>query len=286
MKQNLLVTAIGLFFSLISHASIFEWTPEEARIYEENTEALSFRCRISAEDAFHELRQVYYLPKEDEAFVYLLMLEREKRKATYDYISKTPWDRVASKKQLDDLYQDSIDVRLIPHNNNVAGANISIALRLASKLEVSMENYANILHLGLNVTKHLRKDPNYKYDVEVMDSLRNFLSKEQLYRVLSSKHAVACVNKSVATWKELQKAGMIENEDSALCCDQAIDYYMMECIVNEMYVGHEKHLRKNLSDLWKRQPLIVRMIGAVKKKEALVKKKEEDNDNDHNEMVW
>ena len=79
---------------------------------------------------------------------------------------------------------------------------------------------------------------------------------------------------------------MIENEDSALCCNQAIDYYLMESIVNEMYIGHEKQLRKNLSDLWKKQPLLVRMIGAVKKKEDLVKKKEEENDNKNNEMVW
>lgn len=286
MKRNLLITAIGLFFASISHASILEWTQEEAQIYEENTDALSFRCRIAAEDAFQELRQEYYLPKEDEAFVYLLMLEREKRKATYDYICKKPWDRVTNKKRLDDLYQDSIDVRLLPHNDKVAGANISIALRLANKLKVSHENYSNILSLGLNISKHLRKDRNYNFNIEVMDSLRNYLTKEQLYRILSSKHAVACVNKGKAAWQALKNADMIEKEDSASCCDQAIDYYITECIVNEMYVGHEKQLRKNLSDLWKHQPLIVRMIGAVKKKEALAKKKEEENKNNNNEMIW
>lgn len=286
MKRNLLITAIGLFFASISHASILEWTQEEALIYEENAEALSFRCRIATEDAFQELRQEYYLPKDDEAFVYLLMLEREKRKATYDYICKTPWDRVSNKKRLDDLYQDSIDVRLLPHNNKVAGANISISLRLADKLKVSTENYAKIMSLGLNVTKHIRKDRNYNYDVEVMDSLRNILTKEQLYQILSSKHAVTCVNKGKTTWNELKNAGLIENEDSASCCEQAIDYYLTECIVNEMYIGHEKQLQRNLSDLWKRQPLIVRMIGAVKKKEALAKKKEENDNNNNNEMIW
>ncbi len=286
MKCNLLVTAIGLILASGAHASILEWSQDEIRVYEENTEALAFRCKIASEDAFQELRQAYYLPQEEESFVYLLMLEREQRKATYDYICNTPWDRVANKKRLDDLYQDSIDVRLLPHNNNLAGTNVSIALRLADKMKVSTENYSKIMHLGLNVTKHLRKDPRYNFEVEVMDSLRNFLNKEQLYRILSSKHAVACVNKGMGTWKELKTMGMIENEDSALCCNQAIDYYLMESIVNEMYIGHEKQLRKNLSDLWKKQPLLVRMIGAVKKKEDLVKKKEEENDNKNNEMVW
>lgn len=286
MKRNLLITAIGLFFASISHASILEWTQEEAQIYEENTDALSFRCRIATEDAFQELRQEYYLPKEDEAFVYLLMLEREKRKATYDYISKSPRDRIINKKRLDDLYQDSIDVRLLPHNDKVAGANISIALRLANKLKVSHKNYSNILSLGLNISRHLRKDRNYNFNVEVMDSLRNYLTKEQLYRILSTKHAVASVNKGKEAWQALKNAGLIENEDSASCCDQAIDYYIMECIVNEMYVGHEIQLRKNLSDLWKHQPLIVRMLGAVKKKESLAKKKEDENENNNNEMIW
>ncbi len=287
MKRNLLVTAIGLFLASSAHGSILEWSQDEARIYEENTEAMSFRCRIATEDAFQELRQAYYLPQEDAQFVYQLMLEREQRKATYDYIcSDTPWERVANKKRIDELYQDSIDVRLLPHNDNLAGTNVSLALRLADNIKVSAENYSKIMCLGLSVTKHLRKNPRYFYDVEVMDSLRNFLNKEQLYRILSSKHAVACVNKGVAAWNELKTAGMIENEDSASCCNQAIDYYMMEAIVNEMYIGHEKQLRKNLSDLWKKQPLLVRMIGAVKKKEDLVKKKEEENDNKNNEMAW
>lgn len=286
MKQNLLVTTIGLLLASSAHASILEWSQEEVRIYEENTEALSFRCQIATEDAFQELRQAYYLPQEDESFVYQLMLEREQRKATYDYICNAAWERVANKKRLDELYQDSIDVRLLPHNDNLAGINVSIALRLANNMKVSTDDYSKIIRLGLIVTKHLRKDPRYNFEVEVMDSLRNILNKEQLYRILSSKHAVACVNKGVATWKELKSAGMIENEDSALCCNQAIDYYLMECIVNEMYIGHEKQLRKNLSDLWKQQPLLVRMIGSVKKKEDLVKKKEEENDNKNNEMVW
>lgn len=284
MKRKLLVTAIGFLTLASAHASVFEWTQEETRIYEENQDALSFRCKIAASDAFQQLREVYYLPEADETFVYQLMMEREFRKATYDYICKTPWERVDNKRRLDNLYQDSIDVRLLPHNDNVAGANIGISLRLAKTIGVSAENYGKILQLGLSVCKHLRKDPRYNYDVEVMDSLRNFLTKDQLCEILTSKHAVECVNKGIATWNEVKAAGLIENEDSASCCNQAIDYYIMECIVNEMFVGHDKVLKKNLSDLWKKQPLIVRMNGSIKKKEELVKKKEEENE--RNEMAW
>ena len=283
MKRKLLVTAMGFLTLTSVHASDFKWTEDELRIYEENSEAMFFRCKIAAQDAFQEMRQIYYLPQNDETFDYKLMLERETRKATYDYICDTPWDRVANKKRLDDLYQDSIDVRLLPHNDNLAGANVSIALRFADKMGVTPENYSKIISLGLSVAKHLRKDPRYNYDVEVMDSLRNFLSNEQLVRILRSKNAVQAVNKGIATWNEIKVAGLIENEDSASCCNNAIEYYLQESTINEMFVGHEKILKKNLSDLWKKQPLIVRMNGSIKKKEELAKKKEE---NDTNEMAW
>lgn len=284
MKRKLFVTAMGFLIASSAHASVFEWTQEEIRTCEENAEALAFRCKIAAQDAFQELRQSYYLPQKDESYVYLLMLERETRKAAYDYISETPWDRVANKKRIDDLYQDSIDVRLLPHNDNVAGKNISMSLRFAPKMGVSTDSYNKILKLGLDVCKHIRKDPRYNYNVMVMDSLRNFLNKDQIVRVLRSKNAVQAVNKGVATWNEVKVAGLIENEDSASCCDNAIEYYLLEYVINDMYVGHDKVLKKNLSDLWKKQPLIVRMSGSLKKKEELKRKKEEEYEN--NEMAW
>ena len=188
------------------------------------------------------------------------------------------------KKRLDNLYQDSIDVRLLPNNDKLAGANVSIALRFADKMGVSSENYNKIMHLGLRVAKHLRRAPRYNYDIEVMDNLRNFLTKEQLVRILRSKNAVQAVNKGVATWNEVKAAGLIENEDSASCCESAIDYYLEEYVINDMFVGHDKVLKKNLYDLSKQQPIIVRMNGSIKKKEELIRKKEEENDN--NEMAW
>ena len=284
MKRKLLVSAIGFLIASSTHASVFEWTQDETSTYEKNAEALAFRCKIAAQDAFQELRQTYYLPKKDEKFIYLLMLEREKRKASYDYICKTPKDRVTIKKRLDNLYQDSIDVRLLPNNDKLAGANVSIALRFADKIGVSTENYNKIMRLGLRVAKHLRRDPRYNYDVEVMDSLINFLTKEQLVTILRSKNAVQAVNKAVTTWNEVKTAGLIENEDSASCCDNAIGYYLEESIINDMFVGHDKVLKNNLSDLRKQQPIIVRMNNSIKKKEELTRKKEEENE--RIEMAW
>lgn len=74
MKLKFLVPAFGLLFtSSINASSILEWTQEEVRVYEENKEALSFRCKIAAQDAFQEMREIYYLPTTDNEFVYKLL---------------------------------------------------------------------------------------------------------------------------------------------------------------------------------------------------------------------
>lgn len=285
MKQKLLVAAFGLAIAANAHATIFEWTSDELAVQKDHAEEWSSMCKIAAEDAYQILRQDYVLSRKDETFIQTLIFEREFRKATYNILSRNPWERVANKKRIDDLYQDSIDVRLLPYNDKVAGANISIVLRFADNMGLSKENYSKITKLGLSIAKRLRVDPGYNYDMEVMDSLRNYLKKSQLIEILSAKHALPCIKKGVATWNELYNAGMVMDEDSATCCNQAIDYYTMESVINEMFVGHEKQLRKNLSDLWKRQPLIVRMSGSLRNKKELTKKKSE-NEPEVNDLKW
>ena len=98
MKRNLLATAVGLLLASTAGATILEWSPEEKRVYFEKREAFTFQTEIEAQDAFQLLRQTYYLPQAECSYVQTLMVEREMRKATYNYINDNPWDRVANKK--------------------------------------------------------------------------------------------------------------------------------------------------------------------------------------------
>ena len=151
MKQKILVAAFGLALSANANATIFEWTSDELDVQKNHAEELAFMSKIAAEDAYQVLRQDYVLSKEDIPFVEALIFERESRKATYNILCQTPWERVANKKRIDDLYQDSIDVRLLTYNDKVAGSNISIALRFAEHMGVSRENYSKIIM----VTRHI-----------------------------------------------------------------------------------------------------------------------------------
>ena len=287
MKKKLLIAVFGLVLTANVNAddTILEWTSEESAVYNDFREEWAYMCKIAAEDAYQTLCRKYVIRKNDQPFVLKLIYERECRKATYNILSHTIWERVGNKLRLDEVYQDSIDIRLLPDNEKLAGANICLALRFADKMGVSNENRSKITALGLSIAKKLRKNPRYDYDVEVMDSLRNYLSKSQLTEILSAKHALPCIKKGVATWNTLQNAGMVMDEDSATCCNQAIDYYTMECVINEMFVGHEKQLKKNLSDLWKQQPLIVRMSGSLRNREELAGKKN-DADTEVINLKW
>ncbi len=286
MKQKLLTTAFGLLMAVGGFAEILQFSNEERQVYADNYDEMKFRCLIAGQDAVTELRMKYLIPEEDMTFMYRLLTEREVRKATYDYTRTDPYERVRCKQRIDNLYQDSIDIRLIPYNNNVAGEIISIATRMAKTLGVSTENRAAIISLGLDVAGHLRKDPRYYYDIVVMDSLRSLMTKEQLTRMLRSKNAVRSVDKARGAWAAVKAAGLIEDEDSVECCKVAIEYYLQENVINDMFAGHDKVIRNNLSALWKRQPLIVRMREAMRKEETLKKQNEEKYESNDNSMAW
>lgn len=286
MKTRLLTMSLLMLSALGCHANILQFSDEEMQTYADNYDALVFRGSIAGQDALTEMEQRYYVPKEESQFLCRLLVEREVRKATYDYTRSNPTERVRCKRMIDSLYQDSINVRLMPYNNGIAGEDICISLRMAGALGVSAERRAAIIRLGLDVAGRLRKDPRYYYDVVVMDSLRSLMTKEQLTRMLRSKNVVRSVDKARGAWAAVKAAGLIEDEDSAECCTAAIEYYLQESVIEDMFVGHAKVLRGNLRELWRRQPLIVRMKESMGRKEILEqerRKKDEDNDNG---MAW
>lgn len=285
MTKNLLITAMGLLMASSSLANILQFSNVEMQVYADNHVALAFRCTIAGQDALTELRQKYLVPKEHSDFLLRLCTEREVRKATYDYTCNNSSERVKNKQMIDSLYQDSIDVRLMPYNTSIAGEPICIALRMSKALGVNGNRHDDIQKVGLAVAKRLRKNPNYYYEVLVMDSLRTFLTKEQLTSLLRSKNAVNAVIKARKAWEDVKAAGLIEEEDSTTNCKKAIEYYLQESVINNMFVGHDKTLKSNLTELWKHQPLLVRMNESKKKTDNLEQKKKYDEEND-NELAW
>jgi hypothetical protein len=283
MKKNLLFIAMSLLMTSTCFANVLQFTDEEEKVCSENWDALVFRSKAVGLDALEELKQKYSVLAGHVDYLKALFVEREMRKATYDYMNYKPKDRMIRKQEIDNSYQDSIDVRLIPYNYSIAGESISLAFRLEKALGISKDVSDKIHNLGFEIARKVHENPCYYYDVKVMDSLRIFLKRDQLVRILSVKNGEMAHAKAKMAWKNAVDNGLTENQDSAECIEMAINYYMQEGVVNDMFVGHEVALRKNLSNLWKQQPLIVRMAGAIQRKSELEKKKKEEFDNN---LAW
>ncbi len=256
------------------NAQILHFTNEEMQAYAENYDAIAFRCTISGSDALAELKMNYSVPSVHQNYLLKLFVERDVRKATYDYTCHDPKERVLNKHKIDSLYLDSVNIRLIPCNDNIAGPIISTAVRLSNALDLTSQQNDRIIATGLKIARQLQKNPYYQYDVEVMDSLRSILSNDLIVRIAKSKNYNSAYKRTQNVLEIVKKQGLfkeVKDEDNEI--NNAMEYYLQELVLRDIYVGHENVLRNNLQELWNCQPQIVRIYESIKTKEKLQKEK-------------
>src|SRR5574344_571301 len=283
MKIKLIMTTLGVLISSSGFAQILPFSDREMQVYANKYEELAFRSSVAAEDDFVVLKKTHIVPSELCDYVKNVYKEREVRKVTHDYFEANAKERVKAKIIIDSLYPDSIDACLMPFNECIAGRTISIALRSGEALKIAKVRQNAILHVGLDVAHRLLLNPRYVYDVQVMDSLKKILTMEQLTQILDSKNAAYVVRKSRDTWNSVKEARLTDDVDSAAEYQRMLSYYLIESRINDMYVGHEKIRDKYMKDLWKQQPLLVRMYGSLYRKMQITRNKKEDDSND---LVW
>lgn len=265
-------------------AGILPFTDSERRVYEEHREELDFRGEAVGTDAYELLKQGHRVSDTHGAYLKQLLIERETRKATYDYMGYGARKRLGCKQRIDSLYLDSISIRLFEYDPAVAGEAVMYACRLAKAVGMDADTKARVERLGLAVARELDRNPTYRYEVRVMDTLRACLTREQLARVLRVKNSARGTAMAREAWRVATERGLVEAADSADLTSKADIYYTEELVVRDMFVGHGDALGKNLNWLRKQQPALVRMAGAVSRKLELGKKGES-NGND-NGMAW
>lgn len=291
MKKQLLIFGLLALFSLKSYSQdsvrmvfpILPYTEEETKCLEKHTEAVLKLSSFNGMNAFAELCYRYLVPSVQSEYLRDLFLERERRKYLYNIMVQDAYYRVQKQLFIDSLYQDSIDIRLIPYNKQIAGELISLSLYLPTmKLTTIQKN--KLLDTGLKIAKKLRHNPRYNYDVEVMDSLKHQLSSNQLRTLLSARNMDAALEKARVAWNKIEKAGLIQGLDSTKEISLAQYYYIEEFTINDMYVGNEEYRMRNMRDLWAKQPKLVLMYESLRQKESLIKKKEEKEKNLN--LIW
>ncbi|MBR1449441.1 MAG: hypothetical protein IJ588_11935 [Prevotella sp.] len=256
---------------------------QEDSVLREHYEELKASAYTIYNEAYTALCLKYNVPKSARKPLRHWLALREERKVAQNYIyPDSIVKRVMAKNALDELYQDSIDIILIPYNSNISGENISYALKIASALNLDSAQHDYLKEQALVFARQLRENPRKDIWDQEMKILTNTLSKKQQDRFFSLKNGVKVGAKTRQTWEKLKDAGLTEELDSASEWARTVMYYSEEQKVWDLYKKNANLRKKNLAELSRQMPPAVRMLDALEKQ----RRYEEKKGNAVKELVW
>ena len=249
-------------------------TKEEANVIQLYGKEMSHQVNIASEDALAEMQLKYLYNRNDLEHLRRLFEEREQRKAAHNYLERNPMERVVEKQRIDSLYQDSINALLIPYNSNISGEIISLSLRMSDALRLSKKEHRRLMEKALDFARRLRKNPYTNFKKEEMDVLKKNLSAKQLETVIDEKNGMQAQVKAQRAWNALEEAGVAYELDSLPNVSRARLYYLIEMRYWDMYVEQNEVRDRNLQDLYRSKPKIIKMYEALDEKKRIKEKKE------------
>ena len=294
-KLQLLLTfmAVGLTMPLPSQAQTGNgqvpafFTEAEGRVYQAHADEILPRVNYRHDELMLEIHahNVCSPSKDEKLGQYLL--QRELRKACYDYIwPDSVRQRVLMKMRIDTQYQDSIDMLLIPeYYNRISGDNISYALHARRAVRMDSTQYDYLMGKALDMAHRLRNNPRLNVWNEEMEILTKTLTKEQLDRFFRDKNARSVTKEMHAGWKRLVDAGLAEQLDSVNDMARAYYYFQERQKIKDLYRYNGTAQRKHLAELDKSMPTMIRMLDGLDKK-ARLDNEEKKNKTVGKEFVW
>ncbi|MDO4737387.1 MAG: hypothetical protein Q4A50_02060 [Bacteroidales bacterium] len=271
-----LLSMLLLAIVCVSHvyAQKLTCTKEEANVIQLYGKEMSHQVNIASEDALAEMQLKYLYNRNDLEHLRRLFEEREQRKAAHNYLERNPMERVVEKQRIDSLYQDSINALLIPYNSNISGEIISLSLRMSDALRLSKKEHRRLMEKALDFARRLRKNPYTNFKKEEMDVLKKNLSAKQLETVIDEKNGMQAQVKAQRAWNALEEAGVAYELDSLPNVSRARLYYLIEMRYWDMYVEQNEVRDRNLQDLYRSKPKIIKMYEALDEKNRIKEKKE------------
>ena len=137
MKRKFLLSiALALMYStaVAQHPTL---TLMEDSVYQKHRTEIERQARYMADEYVFRMRLDYMIPQSRLPKIERLLLDRETRKACYDFAQMSVKQRVLKKVGIEEAYRDSTDMILIPYYyNKISGENISYALYLAETLGI------------------------------------------------------------------------------------------------------------------------------------------------------
>ncbi len=241
---------------------------------------------IASEDAFENLKMKYRFNDAEAVDLHRLLVERESKKMDCSMNIDNPRKRVMEKSRIDGLFRDSINAILIPRNPGISGINISMALRLSERIRLTDKKRKKLMGYALDFAKRLEANPRVNFAKEEMQVLSKNLSKNQLNTVLDEKNSIQADLKAKRAWNALDKAGETAELDSVQQMIRAKMFYSIEMRYQDLYVGQDDVLRRNLDDLYGKKPKIIRMFEALATNQQIKEKKKTKEKSVSNAFSW
>lgn len=283
MKRNLFL--LLLFGLLTNVADAQSWVPSEQEdsVLKDHYIELKSRARAVCDEVFADYCLRFNVPKTDRGLLKSWLAIREERKIVCDYLyPDSVVRRVKAKHAIEELYQDSIDIILIPYNANISGENLSYALKAVRALSLDNTQYEYLRQQALGVAHQLRKNPRKDVWGQEMKVLENALTTEQLNIFFTLKNGAVVSQKTQKAWSQLKKAGLTEQLDSVTEYGKAFLYYSEQQKITDLYKKNNSLRNRNLAELSKQMPLAIKMLDALSKQ----KRREEKTKNVSKEYVW
>ncbi len=285
-KKRMILLCLALIAAYVAKAQSVLRPESEQAIKQEKLEAINEQAKIASSEDFANLCISYKVMKKFSPRLKEILSEREQRKACYNYIySNAPYKRARAKMEIDSLYQDSIDIRLIPYNKNISGEYMSIALFEEKTLRLDSAQYNAIKRCALDLAHRLRKNPKLDTWPEERQVITTSLSPKQVEKLLVRKNGKKIAEDFHKAWNRLKEAGLTQQLDSVSDGALAVVYLEKSYVIKDLYQRDKRARRAAMTQLDKRKPIIMRLLDGLNKKEAL-EKKEENQQSIGKDFVW
>ncbi len=282
MGKRVLSCVLTVIVTLGAYAQN-EFTDSERKVFEEHENEIISRSRIAGEDAHAELCMKYNVPKSQSEKLASMLVERERRKAVYDYIyPSSPRLRAQAKLSVDSVYQYHVDEILIPYNK-MSGENITFLLRRRKAFRLDDAQYEYLMKHAVEMCHKMRKDRKADVWDEEMAVMRNTLGKKMFNSFLIQKNASVVTKRMKESWKKLRDAGLTEELDSVSDCARMYMFYMEQEKIKSVYKNFSTERKKRLAENDKQMPKAVKMYYALARKEREAKKSESEETKG---LVW
>lgn len=259
--------------NLMAQSSRF--SEEEENVLAEMYDDIRKHADFLAEDAFADIARLYKFKKDKASILERYCHYRELRKYTHNYINTNPMVRIAEKDRIDSIYQDSIDAILIPYNPQITGHAISMAIRMSDVMNIPEKKQSKLMDMALDFARRLRKDPFTNFAREEMDFLQKTLRKKQLETVLDEKNNLQALLQTEKIWAALDRNHQTEQLDSTEQMTVAHRYYLLEMRYKDIYVGQYSLLDRNLQEIYRRKPKMIKMYEAIEEKQRMAERHKE-----------